>query len=215
MVGLLWRARIDNAVYFSDPWHWIAPLAIGAIGLALFFWKPMRYRWFPIVFSTLLILSNAPINPVMRGLSPLIDSAAFRAVEQLRKRDPDGKWIVYHTRYFAQLVKATGASVFNGTKIVPDLSLFQQLDPDQAFKDVYNRYANIGCEIPRLSREASANLVYPDYYIWFLPPDSSPLIASGYRYVLIPQEWPDSATYGFAFLEKVTPSDLWIYRREK
>jgi hypothetical protein len=214
LLVMLWCARTQNAVYFSDPWYWILPLAIGAFILLLFFWDRLRFRWLPIVLGLLLIFSNAPINPVMRGLSPLLDSAAFNAIDRIHDADPDGKWIVYHTRYFTQLVKATGAAVFNGTKIVPDLAFMRQLDPRGANEFVYNRYANIGCEVPRLSHEASASLVYPDYYIWFLPPDLPALSESGYRYILIPKEWPEAAAYGFALIEKVSPGDLWIYRRE-
>lgn len=212
---MLWSARIQNAVYFCDPWHWVQPLVIGALILLLFFWERVRFRWLPIFLGLLLIFSNLPINPIMRGLSPLLDSAAFNAVNRIRATHPEGKWIVYHTRYFAQLVKATGAAVFNGTKVVPDLPFFHQLDGGGANEFAYNRYANIGCEMPRLSHETSASLVYPDYYIWFLPPDLPILKDSGYRYILIPNEWPEAAKYGFRLIEKITPGDLWIYERQK
>ena len=214
-LAMLCCARTQNAIYFSDPWHWIQPLAIAALILSLFFWERLRYRLLPIVLGLLLISSNGAINPVMRGLSPLLDSGAFHAINRIRAADPEGKWIVYHTRYFAQLVKATGAAVFNGTKIVPDLPLMRRLDPGGANEFAYNRYANIGCEVPRLSPEASASLVYPDYYIWYLPPDFPALGERGYRYILIPNEWSEAASYGFALIEKVSPGDLWIYRREK
>jgi hypothetical protein len=211
---LLWSARAKNTVYFSDSWHWIQPLAIGAGILLCFFWERLRYRWLPVVLGLLLISSNASINPVTRGLSPLRDSAAFNAIDRIRTTDPEGKWIVYHTRYFAQLVKATGATVLNGTKIVPDLRSFHQLDPSGASKFVYNRYANIACEIPKLSHEVSASLVYPDFYILFLPPDLPVLANAGYRYVLFPREWTDAALYGFSLIKKITPGDLWIYRHD-
>jgi hypothetical protein len=215
ILAMLWCARTENAVYFSDPLHWIQALAVAALILSLFFWERLRYRLLPVVLGLLLIFSNGAINPVMRRLSPLLNSAAFNAIERIHAGDPEGKWIVYHTRYFAQLAKATGATVFNGTKIVPDVPFMRRLDPGGANQVVYNRYANIGCEVPRLSHEVSASLVYPDYYIWFLPPDLPALSESGYRYLLIPKEWPEASAYGFALVEKVSPGDLWIYRREK
>jgi hypothetical protein len=95
LVLLLWSARNHNTAYFSDPWHWIEPLGVSAIVLALFFWERLRYRWLPVAFGLLLISSNAPINPVMKGLSPLVDSAAFNAIEGIRAADPGGRWIVY------------------------------------------------------------------------------------------------------------------------
>src|SRR5213079_3460584 len=166
VVFLLLQGRTPNAVYFSDPWHWIQPLAISAAILLLFFWEGLRFRWLPTVLGALLIFSNASINPVMSGLGPLLGSKAFKEIDRIRAQDPDGKWIIYHTRYFAQLVKATGAPVFNGTMIVPDLALLHQLDSG-ANESTYNRYANIGCEVPRKSHEVSASLVYPDFTFCF------------------------------------------------
>src|SRR5205807_8493166 len=93
---MLWCARTENAVYFSDPWHWIQPLAVGTLILSLFFWESMRYRLLPVVLGLLLIISNGAINPVMRGLSPLLNSAALNATERIHTADPKGKWIVYH-----------------------------------------------------------------------------------------------------------------------
>ena len=210
---LLWSARSTNAAYFSESWHWAAPLSIAAIVLVLIFWESLRHRWFPIAFGLLLVASNAPINPLMRGLSPLVDSAAFHEIDRIRASDPGGGWMVYHTRYFAQLVKATGAAIFNGTKIVPDLELLRRIDPGA--EAVYNRYANIGCEFPKRAGEMHAVLIYPDYYIWFLPPDLPLLREAGYRYILVPNEWPDAENHGFAMLEELLPGELWIYRQNQ
>ena len=212
-VVLLWSAQSTNTAYFSEPWHWAAPLGIAAIVLVLIFSESLRHRWFPIAFGVLLVLSNAQINPLMRGLSPLVDSAAFREIDRIRNSDPSGGWIVYHTRYFAQLVKATGATIFNGTKIVPDLKLLHQLDPGG--ESVYNRYANIGCEFPKSFAEMPSVLVYPDYYILHLAPDLPLLKQSGYRYILIPNEWSGAADHGFALVEEVLPGELWIYQRKQ
>jgi hypothetical protein len=209
---LLWQGGIPNAVYFSDWWAWGQSLALSGVVLVMFFWERLRFRWLPALLGTLLVFSNCTINPVMRGLGPLLDSEAFKRIDRIRGADPGGKWIVYHTRYFAQLVKATGATVFNGTKIVPDVAFFRQLDPDED-DFTYNRYANIGCEVPRLSHQVSTGLVYPDFYILFLPPDLPLLEKAGYRYVLFPKDWPEAASYGFALIDRVMPGDLWIYRR--
>ncbi len=210
IVILLWRARIENFVYFSDPWHWIYPLTISAVILCFFFWERLRYRFLPAVLGLLLIFSNAGINPLMRGLSPLLDSAAFKSIDRLRKIDPDGKWMVFNNRYFAQLVKATGAPIFNGTKIVPDLPFLHQLDPGTN-DFTYNRYANIVCELPRNELPVDGGLVSPDFYILFLPPNLPPFLNAGYRYVLFPNEWKAAATYGFSLVERISPGDLWIY----
>ena len=166
IAALLWTLWKEDPIFFSKKLRIAVPLAINGALLALFFWERSR-QWTPAALVTLLYFSNAGVNPIMRGLSPLIDSAAFSAIGKIHAAEPDAKWIVYDSRYFAQLVKASGAPVFNGTKIVPDLPFLYQLDPGGAHDWIYNRYANIVCELPRYGYQVSAGLAFPDLYTWF------------------------------------------------
>lgn len=215
MVALLSSLGLRDPTFFSDKLQLLLPLVINTVVIVLFFWEPLR-RCLPAVLGALLIFSNATINPVMSGLAPLIDSEAFKTVARLRQADPAGKWIVFHTRYFAQLIKATGAPIFNGTKIVPDLPFLHLLDRGATNEFTYNRYANIVCELPRGGRRelVEGGLVHPDLFILFLPPDLPVLQAAGYRYVVFPSRWANPEAYGFSLREKITKGDLWIYRRE-
>jgi hypothetical protein len=216
IVSVLWLARGSNAAFFSDPWHFVQPIIISAVILSLFFWEPMRHRWLPPVFGLLLVFSNAGINPVMRGLSPLMDSVAFKTIARIRASDPGGKWIAYDTRHFAQLIKATGATVFNGTKILPDLELMRKLDPQGKNNVVYNRYANIGCDLSERKYDVGfAGTIYPDFYVVALSPENPILRERDYRYLLFPHSWPGAASCGFALVEEIQPSRLWIYRRNE
>src|SRR5207249_462725 len=89
IVALLWSARKQDGEYFADTWHWIQPLTIAGVILTLFFWERLRYRLLPIVLGLLFVWSNGGINPVMRGLSPLLNSAAFNAIDRIRRADPE------------------------------------------------------------------------------------------------------------------------------
>ena len=211
IAALLWTLWKEDPIFFSKKLRIALPLAINGALLALFFWERSR-QWTPAALVTLLYLSNAGINPIMRGLSPLIDSPAFSAIGKIHAAEPDAKWIVYDSRYFAQLVKASGTSVFNGTKIVPDLPFLYQLDPGGAHDWIYNRYANIVCELPRYGYQVSAGLANPDLYIWFLAPDLPTLQKAGYKYALFPSAWPGAASCGFSLREKIEPGNLWVYR---
>jgi hypothetical protein len=46
-------------------------------------------------------------------------------VEEARRKDPDGKWIVFHDFNLTQMVIATGAPVLNGNKIIPATFYFR------------------------------------------------------------------------------------------
>ncbi len=214
IAGLMLSLNVLDPKFFLEEMHLSLTVAINGVILILFFSERLR-KWLPAVLAPLFILSNGGINPIMRGLSPLVDSPVVREISRLQAADPAAKWIVYNSRYFAQLVKATGVPIFNGTKTIPDLSLLHQLDPLPAAHDyIYNRYANIGCELPRQNDPAgtSASLVHPDLYIWFFPPDHPVLQKAGYRYALFPSAWPGASSYGFSLVEDIKPANLWIYR---
>ncbi len=167
MAGLLWSLSLRDPTFFADKFQLLLPLAINTAVIVLFFWESLR-RFLPVVLSVLLIFSNAGINPLMSGLAPLVDSETFKTVERLHRADPEGKWIVFHSRYFAQLIKSTGAPIFNGTKVVPDLPFLHLLEGGAANEFTYNRYANIVCELPqrgrprcRRGRPGASRHVYP------------------------------------------------------
>jgi hypothetical protein len=212
---LLWSASLHNRELFPDPRQVALALIINAAIVTLFFWEAKR-PWLPAVLAALLILSNAGVNPIMRGLSPLLNSEAFKAVEEIRVADPKAKWIAYDDFNLAQLILATGAPVLNGHKLVPDFAFWRRLDPYGRAKWIYNRYANIYCKLPADSDPGGLSLFKDDVYILALQPDSPVLKDFGCQYLLLPDVWPDAELHGFSLVQQITPSRLWIYqRREK
>jgi hypothetical protein len=136
-------------------------------------------------------------------------------VEKIRAADPQAKWIAYNDFNLAQLILATGARVFNGTKIVPDLTFWRRLDPDGRAKWIYNRYANIYCRLPADFDPEGLSLFHEDVYILSLLPDSSVLRDIGCQYLLFPDVWPDAELHGFSLVQQITQSNMWIYTRRE
>lgn len=203
-----------NAPQFFAGWsHLLLLLLPNAVVVGMFFWSKGR-RWLPLVFGSLLICSTALINPVMRGLGPLVGSAAFQEVERIHRVDPQSKWVVYDDYVFAQLVKAAGAQVFNGTKVIPDLELLRQLDPERHSEAVYNRYAWIIC-VPQVFPEVvSFSLLQPEFYRVTLPPGLPFLREGNYNYYVFPGNWRDAVFYDFDLVSKVPPDRFWFYGRD-
>jgi hypothetical protein len=201
--------------YAGKSWL-ICIVTINALIVGLFFWSRAR-QWFLVIFSGLVIINGAAINPVMSGLSPLLNSHAYQAIEKLHAADPPGRWIVYENVGFAQLVTATGAPVLNGTKIVPDLAFLHQLDPDRQLEWIYNRYAYINVALP--DQAGAVGFAFKsgvdDAYQIRLPPDLPLLKRSGYCYLLFPRPWLSLTEQDdFSFLEQIDPSQLYIYKRK-
>jgi len=206
LVAGLWKVNP-----FTDKTWMICILIINALLIALFFWEQAR-GWFMAAFTALLLF-NGTINPVMLGLSPLLQAQAFHEIDKLRAVDPESGWIVYESTTIPQMVKATGARVLNGTKIVPDLELMHEFDPQDRAGSAYNRYANIVVLCPKDPRNVNVGLIAPDAYKITLSPDLPPLRRRGYRYVVFPRDWPDAARHGFSLVEQIEPSQLYVYKR--
>ena len=197
---------------FPDRTRLALLLLINGVLVGLFFWERAR-PWFLSAFAALLVVNGASINPIMSGLSPLLNTEAFRRIDALRAADPAGGWVVYENQALPQLVKATGAPVLNGAKIVPDLGLMQQLDAEGSARQIYNRYATITALLPGSPGTVAWNLVYDDFYQIALPPDHLALRERGYNYLLFPREWFNASLHGFALIEKIEPGRLFVYKR--
>jgi hypothetical protein len=212
LVALLRTAGLFGPGFFPGSRQLAASVAINLLILILLFCGA-NCRWSLVALVFFLTLSNAGVNPVMSGLAPLLKSEAFQAVEEARRKDPDGKWIVFHDFNLAQMVIATGAPVLNGNKIIPDFSFWHQLDPDGVGAPVYNRYANIECELVEDSSGASARPFHHDSYILFLPPELPMLREIGCRYFLFPAVWPRAEQHGFTPVYSNPRSGIFVYKR--
>lgn len=211
---LLWSASLHDREFFPDRRQVALALIINAAIVTLFFWERQRI-WLPAALTTVLFLSNAGVNPIMRGLSPLLKAKVFQAVESIRAADPNTRWIAYDDYNLAQLVLATGAPVLNGNKTVPDFTFWRRLDPSGGGNWIYNRYANIYCKLPQDFEGGGLSLLHEDVFILSLPPDSSVLRDVGCRYLLRPEPWLDAELHGFSLVQQITQSQIWIYQRRE
>jgi len=186
-------------------------ISINCVLITLFFVG--RRAVFLTVF-TLLLLPNFAINPLMTGLAPLLRSRGFEEIDHLQRADPSSGWIVYESWTLPALVKAAGALVFNGTKVVPDLALMDELNPDQRNRPIYNRYATIYVDNSS-SDEVTYGPEWLDLYRMTVPPDSPVLERHGYNYVLFPREWWNAGLHGFSLVKKIDPAGLYVYKRDR
>ena len=212
--ALFFAIHTRNPGFFADQTRFGLLIAINAVLITMFFWDRARL-WLPAVFALLLVCSNGLINPVMRGLGPLTESAAFQEVDKIRATEPQAKWIAWGDYVTGQLVKATGAPVLNGTKIVPDLPFLRQLDTRRAYETVYNRFAWIICAVRVFPEEVSFSLVQAEFYTMHLPPGLPILREAGYDYYIFPGNWRDASLYDFSLVAKTPTNSRCIYRRDE
>jgi hypothetical protein len=207
--ALVWSSWRHTPGLFPQQHQTFLSLLIHVAIMALFFFPATRRFALPALAAA-LVITNVSVNPVMRGLAPLLKSPVVARIEAIRAADPAGKWIGYNDLALPQLIKATGADVLNGTKIVPNLQFFRALNPDA--EPIYNRYAHVECMLPGAAGKPQFRLVQSDYFIVHLAPDLPLLEAAGYRYLAVAGGWPDAEKHGFAPIATLRANDLWIYQ---
>jgi hypothetical protein len=209
IIGLLWIHP-----YPENPRLNVMIVALNAVLIGSFFVAQQKQLWFLIPFAAAVFLNGVRINPVMSGLSSLLQSQAFRKIDNLHKADPNVGWIFYEDAQWAQLIKATGATVLNGAKILPEMDLMHELDPTGSSAEIYNRFAFINVGIPDEGNDVVFVLTSFNGYQFSLPPEHEALLRRNYQYVVFPRPWLNASLHGFHEVDAVPASDIYIYKRD-
>jgi hypothetical protein len=213
IVLIFWTATRGKPQFFPDP-RQIALSFVASVALVALFYSRKAYFLFPATLLALVLVTHGNVNPLVRGLSPLLQSEGFRAIDKIRAADPDGIWIGYQDLILPELIKATGARVLNGLKIVPDLDFLHRFDPSGRANFVYNRYGHLVCALPESPGEVAFKFVAADYYILNVSPGDSRLRLLGCRYVVLPIAWSEAELHGFSLIEQLPGERVYIYRQQ-
>jgi len=89
----------------------------------------------------IMVISNAGVNPLTKGLSPILENPLTVASREIHKKDPEAGWALFGDMRLTNLIKATGSNILNGVKYVPPLEIMKILDPKGVNDSIYNRYA--------------------------------------------------------------------------
>jgi hypothetical protein len=197
----------------------LVSIAAGVAGFLLLLRKRIAFAACLLVPS---IWTFGLVNPVTVGLGPILESGFIRKVSPVIRRDPGARWAVYGSWLLADLFKAGGADVFNGTKFVPPLDDFRVIDPGSASIAIYNRYAHVSLVpgqgsdvnfIDSYTNEVNPKSIRGDAYTMAIDPKSDVWPRLGIRYVVLPSEATDPD-----FLSRAAPvlalpdQAVWIYR---
>ncbi len=187
---------------------------LGAINISImtgFFLLPSRI--FVFVFVGLLALSNAAVNPIMAGLSPLLQSTPRNVIGAFHEKDPDAAWMAYGHNGLAQLAMSTGARVLGGSKIVPDPDFYRELDPGGKHEAVYNNLALVFFVPSAKTEDASfEKFGFLSHFVHIHP---SHTVFGNYnvKYFLSDRPLPAYAVQDLKLVHAGPQNRLWIYRR--
>ncbi len=88
-------------------------------------------------------ISGLSILPINRGLDAIYEKPASVQVQSIRNAEPNAKWIGYDSIVTPQFLIANGAPTINSVNYIPNMELWQKLDENGAYNEIYNRYAHV------------------------------------------------------------------------
>jgi len=153
---------------------------------------PFR-NWAFSCIVLLYLMPNIKVNPLMKGLRPLIKHPVITQVKSIPNIDQNAKWIVFGNVRYATILMGANVNIMNGVKHPPILEDFKYLDPEKKYLDIYNRsgYINVAPFISGTDSvvfKLNENNVVNDTYSLFLDPCSAKLKKSGVKYVMFTYE---------------------------
>ena len=161
-----------------------------------------------------LLIPNAGINPLARGLSPLMKQDLAYFMEGLDIKARSAEWMVFGDCRIANFLASTGVAVFNGTKAAPELSRMSILYPTGRYQKIYNRYAAISCSANSRPDEIKFTLNHNDFYTLSIHPCNPKLAQAGIDYIVFTYKPSDPEVLCLEPLADKPVNGLYIYKRK-
>ena len=108
-----------------------------------------RYLVASAFLLPVLALQALTVNPLYRGLSPLVNPALQSNVDKIEKLAPQAAshtppgWLVVGPPIAFLSMIGTGVYVFNATSQYPDISAWKVIDPSGHSESIWNRFAHV------------------------------------------------------------------------
>jgi hypothetical protein len=139
-------------------------------------------RAFTAVLVAYCLVSAAGVNPLYRGIDPIVGTRFADAIRAIDHRDAGRhRWVVYDSLLWGNYIVANGGDSLSAVYLYPQLNLWRRFDPGGRYSAVYNRYAHVLFSVPAAGT-GRFTLLQPDEFSVNVSPCSSVLRALGVRY---------------------------------
>ena len=179
-----------SPAFFSFPTqisHQVMIISAGVFSsLLVYLLLQNSKKLFLILLLSFSIFSTIYINPLYRGLDILTNTDLAKYIQEVSEQD-DSKWIGYNNNYLSQYALANNASIINGIHLYPQFEIWEILDPEKKYIDIYNRYAHINISEYEEGEEY-IRLLYPDALEVNISPCDEKLDLLNVKYIITYQE---------------------------
>ncbi|MDB7095567.1 hypothetical protein PM724_16735 [Erysipelatoclostridium ramosum] len=134
--------------YFSTKVTILSILLFLFIFMAIIVNNHKLNKMLALVFIPIIFVSGVMVQPLNKGLNVFYDKPVVKEVEKIIAKDKTARWMCVSTPYYIQnYIAATGAYMINSTNYYPNFELWNRLDPEKEFDNVYNRYGHLSINL--------------------------------------------------------------------
>ncbi len=122
-------------------------------------------RWKAAYVGLLAIYSLGTgllVRPISVGLSSITAKPVYSEIQKIDEDQKDAKWITSGDNpIITSYCVSSGASTLDSVNTYPNLELWEKLDPEGKYEEVYNRYAHV--RLILTDEDTSFDLTQQDY----------------------------------------------------
>ena len=100
-----------------------------------------------VMCGTLLFGASMCIHPLMIGLDVINSKPVAKEIKTILANDPDSIWIGIDGLITPNYLIACGAPTINSVNYVPNYEMWNILDPNKEYEEVWNRYAHVSIDL--------------------------------------------------------------------
>ncbi len=137
-------ARLSFGEYMPQSFTliWSAILLV----LAYIILSEISYKKYIVMSLVLVIVSlftGFIIRPIRKGTDVLYNKPVSKELATIRENEKDTTWITIGSLTSQAYIKASGFDCLNYVNETPNMELWEKIDPQGTYNEVYNRYAHI------------------------------------------------------------------------
>ena len=97
------------------------------------------------------------------GTYAITEKSASKEINKIVSKNKNAKWASTET-VLSQYLIANGASTITGVNYIPNIKLWNKLDPSGTYENTYNRYAHVALALSN-KEELKLDLMQADLYV--------------------------------------------------
>ena len=118
---------------------------------------------FSIAMIIVMIFAGGLVNPIRIGTGEIFKSDISNKIQEIVKQDKEAIWI-YEGPGMPNILIANGAKTINSTNVYPQMDLWNKIDENKQYEDIYNRYAHIQINLQN-TVDTEFKLLTPDSFL--------------------------------------------------